>query len=73
MRGRTGKGEKENYLDYCKYCQWEYTLSTPNCLKCGKETITQKDRYAGLLVKAKDYTDKKINKKERVGAEAPTL
>jgi hypothetical protein len=66
VKGRKGKGEKENYLDYCKFCQWEYILSTPNCLKCNKETMTQKERYALLLVKAKEYQDTKINKKERM-------
>lgn len=53
-RGRAGKGEKKDYLDFCKFCHLEYELSTPSCLKCGNETISQSKRYEYLVAKVKE-------------------
>lgn len=49
--GRPGKGEKKNYIHFCKKCFWEYELPTPQCLRCDSETMAQEDRYKELMVK----------------------
>ena len=40
LKGRRGKGHKQNYTSWCRQCTWEYEIVTLKCLRCGKDTIS---------------------------------
>ncbi len=42
--GRSGKGEKDDYLYFCPKCQVEFIIEMEKCARCGKITQTQKIR-----------------------------
>lgn len=45
LKGRSGKGAKNNYKSFCKSCFTEYMIEIPNCTHCKKETITFEVSY----------------------------
>merc|ERR1712138_211672 len=48
IRGRSGKGEKDNYKYWCRKCCVEYTNYSPKCFHCGGATITREERKVEL-------------------------
>ena len=34
-KGHAGKGEKDNYVHWCRKCMVEYTIPTEKCYHCG--------------------------------------
>jgi len=65
MNGIYGKGEKENYASFCKYCFREYPECTEICVHCKKATQSCIERRAYLLKKAHEYQTGKVRKEER--------
>ena len=64
--GHRGKGQKkELYKSFCKTCLWEYQRDTPKCLRCKKDTMTNEERYAELLVRVDQYKKRKNKRVER--------
>ncbi len=57
--GREGKGEKENYLRFCKACFREYVIEVDPCAHCGHATMPMKERRAELLAKVEGMKEKK--------------
>jgi len=64
-RGRSGKGQGDDYASFCRFCFVEYTILTPVCVHCGKDTMTNQDRHEELKLKVEDYKKKKAAKDER--------
>lgn len=65
LRGRKGKGEKEGYLSFCRFCHHEFMIHVDPCTHCGNETQTYEERYAVLKEKLEVYKIDKKNKMER--------
>lgn len=57
--GREGKGEKENYIRFCRACFREFDIEIENCTVCGKPTMSQAERRAELMVKLEKFKEKK--------------
>jgi len=64
-QGCPGKGESKNYHSFCKHCFWEYTLPTPQCLRCSNETVLQETRRNELLAKVDKFKRDKADRSER--------
>jgi hypothetical protein len=45
INGNKGKGEKDNYLKFCRFCFIEFEIDIPNCTHCNKELITRQVYY----------------------------
>jgi len=65
MIGRTGKGEKDTYKHFCKFCHKEFVIDMPKCYHCKRDTVTFKERYAELVVKCDEYKKSKIKRVDR--------
>merc|ERR1711976_878384 len=63
IRGRSGKGEKDNYKYWCRKCCVEYVNYSPKCFHCGQATVTREDRKKELEEKLELYKKKKGEKK----------
>lgn len=64
-RGQSGKGEGDNYVNFCRNCFVEYVLYTPVCYHCSKNTMTKEERRDQLKLKVEEYKKKKASKDER--------
>lgn len=64
-RGQSGKGEGDNYVNFCRNCFVEYALYTPVCYHCNKNTMTREERRDQLKSKVEEYKKKKASKDER--------
>lgn len=49
-RGRSGKGEKMNYLVFCRHCFLEFTIKLEKCPQCGNELMNCEERIKELKV-----------------------
>ena len=65
QKGQSGKGEGENYTNFCRNCFVEYTRETPVCLHCNKKTLTREERRNELKGKVEEYKKRKAAKDER--------
>lgn len=63
--GKSGKGEGDNYLLFCKKCFREYNIEKETCAFCSTKLITKKQRHNELQEKVSDLKDKKKSKAER--------
>jgi len=66
LKGRSGKGHKENYKFFCGKCFIEYIDECKVCRSCDQATIPMEERRAELLKKAEQYQKDKNKKKERL-------
>lgn len=45
LEGIKGKGEKDNYVKFCKKCFVEYQIDLDKCTHCNKDTWTKDVNY----------------------------
>lgn len=65
LRGREGKGEKDNYKYWCRKCNVEYTIESPNCFHCSQKNVTREERKVELDEKLVLYKNRKERRNER--------
>lgn len=63
--GNEGGGIGDNYKSYCRKCKVEFTLETPQCLRCGRDTMTKEERKQELQFKLEEYKEAKMRKQDR--------
>ena len=64
-KGVPGKGHQDNYVDFCKNCFVEFSITTANCPHCGKETMSREERKKELMSKVDEFKKKKASREER--------
>ena len=55
LKGRPGKGHKNEYERFCRMCFREFMVVVDQCTICGAETITREERLEELKAKLHAY------------------
>jgi hypothetical protein len=66
MKGRPGKGHRNDYKTFCRGCHTEYIMDGVTvCNNCGMETITVEERMTELRAKLEEHKNQLGTKKTR--------